>query len=108
MFIVLYNLVIFVKERDLVVVLLKVLQEQFTSVYQLVFRTRTKYAGLSYLGLDQLDTAQKLLEGVLFRPFIIELENISIFVGCLGKIIRSNTNKIGQHFSASLFYKYKK
>jgi len=79
-----------------------------TSVYQLVFRTRTKYAGLSYLGLDQLDTAQKLLEGVLFRPFIIELENISIFVGCLGKIIRSNTNKIGQHFSASLFYKYKK
>lgn len=79
-----------------------------TSVYQLVFGTQTKYAGLSYLGLDQLETAQKLLEGVLFRPFIIELENISIFVGCLGKIIRSNTNKIGQNYSASLFYKYKR
>ncbi|CAB4481526.1 unnamed protein product [Rhizophagus irregularis] len=61
-----------------------------TSVYQSVFGTKTKYAGLSYLGLEQLDTVQKLLEGIIFRPFIIETENISIFVGCLGKI-RSNT-----------------
>ena len=51
--------------------------------------------------------AQKLLEGVLFRPFIIESENITIFVGCLGKIIQSNANKIGTNYSASLFYKYK-
>jgi hypothetical protein len=58
-----------------------------TSVYQLAFGTKTKYAGLSYLGLDQPETVQKLLEGVIFRPFIIELEKISIFVRCLGKII---------------------
>ncbi|EXX61838.1 uncharacterized protein OCT59_023572 [Rhizophagus irregularis] len=77
-----------------------------TSVYQSVFGTKTKYAGLSYLGLEQLDTVQKLLEGIIFRPFIIETENISIFVGCLGKI-RSNTKVIGHNYSASLFYKYK-
>src|SRR5687767_4486088 len=66
-----------------------------TSTYQLVFGSKTKYAGLSYLGLNQPETAQKLLEGVTFRPFIVELENISVFVGCLGKITRSNEDKIG-------------
>ncbi|RHZ88274.1 hypothetical protein Glove_24g8 [Diversispora epigaea] len=33
-----------------------------TSVYQLVFGTRKKYAGLFYLGLEQAETVQKLLE----------------------------------------------
>jgi hypothetical protein len=77
-----------------------------TSVYQSVFGTKTKYAGLFYLGLEQTGTVQKLLEGITCRPFIIETENISIFVGCLGKI-RSNTKVIGHNYSASLFYKYK-
>ncbi|CAG8688243.1 16062_t:CDS:2, partial [Funneliformis caledonium] len=54
-----------------------------TSTYQLVFGSKTKYAGLSYLGLNQPETAQKLLEEITFRPFIVELENISVFVGCL-------------------------
>ena len=74
-----------------------------TSVYQSVFGTQTKYAGLSYLGLEQPETAQKLLEGIIFRPFIVEIENIIIFVGYLGNI-RSNTSKIGHNYSASLFY----
>ncbi|CAI2190986.1 2110_t:CDS:2, partial [Funneliformis geosporum] len=54
-----------------------------TSVYQSVFGSKTKYAGLSYLGVDQPETAQKLLEGVIFCLFIIELENIIVFVSCL-------------------------
>ncbi|PKC65558.1 hypothetical protein RhiirA1_460880 [Rhizophagus irregularis] len=56
--------------------------------------------------LEQPDTVQKLLEGIIFCPFIIETENISIFVGCLCKIW-SNTKIIGHNYSASLFYKYK-
>jgi len=78
-----------------------------TSVYQSVFGTQTKYAGLSYLGLEQPETAQRLLEGIIFHSFIIETENISIFVGCLGKI-QSNTKTIDYNYSASLFYKYKR
>lgn len=78
-----------------------------TSVYQSVFGTQTKFSGLSYLGLEQPETAQKLLEGITFRPFIIDTENISIFVGCLGEL-RSNSNRIGYNYSASLFYKYKR
>src|SRR5438034_8869453 len=62
-----------------------------TSVYQSVFRSKTKFAGLSYLGIDQPETAQKLLEGVTFRPFIVELDGITVFVSCLGKITISNT-----------------
>ena len=59
-----------------------------------------------FRSLEQPDTVQKLLEGIIFRPFIIETENIFIFVGCLGKI-RSNTKVISYNYSASLFYKYK-
>ncbi|CAG8475188.1 20168_t:CDS:2 [Racocetra fulgida] len=76
-----------------------------TSVYQSIFGTKTRFSGLAYLGLDQNKTAQKLLENVTFCPFIIKLESISIFVGSLGKITHSN--KVGNHYTTSLFYKYK-
>ena len=81
-----------------------------TSVYQSVFGSKTKFAGPSYLGLDQPETAQKLLEGVTFRPFIIELKNITVFVDCLGKIT-THANQVNHNYhnySASLFHKYRK
>ncbi|CAG8516347.1 13125_t:CDS:2, partial [Dentiscutata heterogama] len=59
--------------------------QAITSVYQAVFGTKTKIAGLLYLGLEQTQTFQKLLEGIIFCPFIIEIENLSIFVGSLAK-----------------------
>ncbi|GES77638.1 hypothetical protein GLOIN_2v1846639 [Rhizophagus clarus] len=74
--------------------------------FEKILKSKTKYAGLSYLGLDQLETAQKLLEGITFCPFIIELENITVFVSCLSKTTISNTNKIG--YAASLFHKYRR
>ncbi|CAG8744923.1 17733_t:CDS:2, partial [Racocetra fulgida] len=61
-----------------------------TSVYQAIFGTKTKIAGPSYLELEQTKTFQKLLEDVIFHPFIIEIENLSIFVSSLGKITCSN------------------
>ncbi|GET66621.1 hypothetical protein GLOIN_2v1774436 [Rhizophagus irregularis DAOM 181602=DAOM 197198] len=67
-----------------------------------------KYAGLSYLGIVQSETAQKLLEGVIFCSFIVEVENITVFVSCLGKITISKTNKIGHNYAASLFHKYRR
>ena len=79
-----------------------------TSVYQSVFGTKTKYAGLSYLGINQPETAQKLLEGITFFPFIVELENITVFVNCLGKITISNSDKVGHNYAASLFHKYRR
>ncbi|CAG8666216.1 4495_t:CDS:2 [Cetraspora pellucida] len=81
--------------------------QAITSVYQAVFGTKTKIAGLSYLDLEQTQTFQKLLEGVIFCPFIIEIENLSIFVGSLGKITHSNHNIVGHNYTSSFFYKYK-
>ncbi|CAB4405640.1 unnamed protein product [Rhizophagus irregularis] len=75
-----------------------------TSVYQSVFGSKTKYVGLSYLGIDQPETTQKLLEEV----FIVKVENITVFVSCLGKITISKTNKIGHNYAASLFHKYRR
>ncbi|CAG8733078.1 13245_t:CDS:1, partial [Dentiscutata heterogama] len=54
-----------------------------TSVYQTVFGTKAKFSDLAYLGLDQEKTTQKLLENVTFYPFIIQINNISIFVSSL-------------------------
>ncbi|RHZ72851.1 hypothetical protein Glove_236g61 [Diversispora epigaea] len=79
-----------------------------TSVYQLVFGAPTKYAELSYLGLKQAETVQKLLEGVIFRPFIIEIENFFVFISWFDVKTKLNRNKIDQKYSALLFYKYKK
>ncbi|CAG8557210.1 10208_t:CDS:2 [Diversispora eburnea] len=56
-----------------------------TSVYQIVFNSKTKFSELLYLGLDQLETSQKLL-GVSFHPLIIELEKIVIFNSSLKKL----------------------
>ncbi|CAG8556078.1 691_t:CDS:2, partial [Diversispora eburnea] len=39
---------------------------------------------------NQPEIAQKLLEGVIFRLFIVELENIIVFISCLDKITKSN------------------
>ncbi|CAG8480536.1 3279_t:CDS:10 [Scutellospora calospora] len=78
-----------------------------TSVYQAIFGTKTKFASLSYLGLEQTETSQKLLESVVFYLFIIEVENLSIFVSFLGKISHSNKKTIGYNYTSSLFYKYK-
>ncbi|RIA81163.1 hypothetical protein C1645_837437 [Glomus cerebriforme] len=74
-----------------------------TSVYQSVFGSKTKYAGLLYLGLDQSEIAQKLLEVVTFCSFIIELENTTVFISCISKITISNTNKVSHNYAASLF-----
>ncbi|CAG8598895.1 23946_t:CDS:2, partial [Racocetra persica] len=78
-----------------------------TSVYQAIFGTKTKFASLSYLDLEQPETFQKLLENVIFCPFIIKIENLSIYVGSLGKITCSNSNIVGHNYMASLFNKYK-
>ncbi|RIA79655.1 hypothetical protein C1645_882576 [Glomus cerebriforme] len=48
-------------ESDKVVALIST-SAAITSIYQSVFSSKTKYAELSYLGLDQSKTAQKLLE----------------------------------------------
>ncbi|CAG8480690.1 16576_t:CDS:2, partial [Cetraspora pellucida] len=64
------------------------------SVYQAIFGTKTKFASLSYLGLEQIKTSQKLLEDVVFYPFIIEVENLSIFVSSFDKISHSNQKTI--------------
>lgn len=44
--------------------------------------------------LGQPEIAQKLLEGVIFYPLIIELGDIPIFVGCLGEITKNAIRNI--------------
>ncbi|CAI2195721.1 19280_t:CDS:1, partial [Funneliformis geosporum] len=79
-----------------------------TSIYQSVFGSKTKYAGLSYLDTNQPETIQKLLEGIIFFSFIVELENITVFISCLSKITISNSDKDSHNYAASLFHKYRK
>ncbi|CAG8481977.1 9558_t:CDS:1 [Racocetra fulgida] len=76
------------------------------SFYQTIFSIKAKFAEPAYLGLNQIKTAQKLLEGIIFCPFIVNIENLLIFVCSLGEFTHSNQKKIS-HYSTTFFHKYK-
>jgi len=47
-----------------------------TTVYQQIFHTKTKFSGLMVMRFEKSDIYEKLLEGVLFCPYFINLELI--------------------------------
>ncbi|CAG8537522.1 7640_t:CDS:2, partial [Diversispora eburnea] len=53
------------------------------------FDTQIKYAGLPYLGLEQAETVQKLLNGAIFYPFTIEIENFLLISNISSKSSKS-------------------
>ena len=50
------------------------------TVYQQIFHTKTKFLGPMIIGFEKSDIYKKLLEGILFHSYFINLELIQIFV----------------------------
>ncbi|CAG8704600.1 12645_t:CDS:1, partial [Racocetra fulgida] len=63
-----------------------------STVYQQIFRTKTRFSGPLVMGFNKPDIYEKLLEGVLFQPYFIDLKLVQIFVFGLA---RSNNNLLG-------------
>ncbi|PKK61647.1 hypothetical protein RhiirC2_791510 [Rhizophagus irregularis] len=49
-----------------------------STVYQQMFRTKTKFSGPIIIGFDKPAIYEKLLEGVLFHPYFINFEQIKM------------------------------
>ncbi|CAG8834917.1 43063_t:CDS:2 [Gigaspora margarita] len=49
-------------------------------IYQQIFRTKMRISGPLVMGFNRLDVCKKLLEGVLFQPYFINLKLVQIFV----------------------------
>ncbi|CAJ0644683.1 12733_t:CDS:2 [Entrophospora sp. SA101] len=62
-------------------------------LYQENFKNKTKFSGVREFGLDNSLLLEKLLDGVLFRPFSVMVEMIKIFVYGLGVSNRSYYSK---------------
>jgi hypothetical protein len=72
-----------------------------TAYKQAFGQNKTKYPGATLLGFHDPYIIQQILDGVGFRPFIICLCNIKIFVASIS--YKNN----GEGFTSSFIYKYR-
>ena len=79
-----------------------------TTVYQQIFHTKTKFSGLMVMGFEKPDIYEKLLEGVLFRPYFINLELIRIFVFGIAKSKNSQWECASVRFKSSFVFQLAK
>ncbi|RHZ76368.1 hypothetical protein Glove_198g95 [Diversispora epigaea] len=76
--------------------------QAINTIYRKVFgQNKTKYPGTTMLGFHDSYTIQQILKDVDFRPFIIHLDNIKIYIVSI-----SNKNN-DEGFSSCFTYKYK-
>ncbi len=79
-----------------------------TTVYQQIFHTKTKFLKPMVMGFEKPDIYEKLLEGVLFRPYFINLELIRIFVFGIAKSKNSQWGCAGIRFKSSFAFQLAK
>ncbi|RHZ44282.1 hypothetical protein Glove_744g11 [Diversispora epigaea] len=57
--------------------------EAINKAYKKVFNVETRFSGLSVMGFDNENILEQLLSGVLFQPFKIQVDYLSIFISNL-------------------------
>ena len=75
-----------------------------STVYQQMFRTKTKFSGPMIMGFDKPAIYEKLLEGVLFRPYFINLEQIRVFVFGIARSENDQWGYAGVGFKSSFLF----
>lgn len=79
-----------------------------STVYQQMFRTKTRFSGPMIMGFDKPAIYEKLLDGVLFRPYFINLELIHIFVFGITRSENDQWGYAGVGFKSSFFILFSK
>jgi len=54
-------------------------------VYQKMFCNKTRFSGPQIMGFEKPAIYEKLLEGVLFHPYFVDLELVHVFVFGIAK-----------------------
>lgn len=78
------------------------------TLYQRIFKTKTKYSGVSEFGLDNPLILKKLLDGILFRPFSVMVEKYKIFIYGLGVSDNKDFHGAGTGYRSSFISDYKR
>ena len=79
-----------------------------STVYQQLFRTKTKFLGPMIMGFDKPAICEKLLEGVLFRPYFIKLGSIRVFVFGIARSENVQWGYAGVGFKLSFLFQLAK
>src|SRR4051794_24268131 len=79
-----------------------------STVYQQMFCTKTRFLGPMILGFDKPAIYEKLLEGVLFRPYFINLGLIRIFVFEIARSENDQWGYAGVEFKSSFLFQLAK
>ncbi|CAB4387364.1 unnamed protein product [Rhizophagus irregularis] len=91
----------YVCESDVAAKIYLSASEAVNKTYNNLFNNKTRYSGPSVLGFDNENITKELLSDVLFCPFKITVDKLSILIINLGN---SNGNMSG--YQSSFIYKY--
>lgn len=73
--------------------------------YKKLFKTETRYSGLGIFGLEDDDIIKQLLSEVLFQPFHIKQNNITIFIVHIGASDDESLHFAGSGYISSFNHK---
>lgn len=80
--------------------------EAINETYKKLFDNRTRYSGLSVMGFDNDIIISELLSDVIFSPFKITLDKLTILVINLGDSSNNFDNIVGSGYQSSFNYRY--
>ncbi|RIB28724.1 hypothetical protein C2G38_2028290 [Gigaspora rosea] len=92
----------YVCESDIAAKIYLSASEAINKIYNNLFNNKTRYSGPSVLGFDDENIIQELLSDVLFYPFKITVDKLSILIIELG--YSNGNNMVG--YRSSFIYKY--
>lgn len=82
--------------------------DAISTVYQKMFHTKTRFSGPMIMGFDKPAICEKLLEGISFRPYFINLELVRIFVFGIAKSENNQWGYAGIGYKSSFFFQLAK
>ncbi len=77
-------------------------------VYQKMFCNKTRFSGPQIMGFEKPAIYKKLLEGVLFRPYFVDLELVHVFVFGIAKSKNNEWGYAGVGFKSSFTFQLEK
>ena len=80
--------------------------EVINETYKKLFNTKTRYSGPSAMGFDNETITAELLSDVIFCPYKITFDKLSILIIDLGDSSDNPDNIVGSGYRSSFTYKY--
>jgi hypothetical protein len=94
----------YVCESDITAKIYLTASEAINEAYKKIFNTGTRYSGPSVMGFDNEYITKQLISDVVFHPFKISIDKLSVLIIKLGISNDDSDNFIG--YQSSFIYKY--